>query len=543
MQYWGIRLDQNQDVRRGFQYPTNPDSFRTTSNDTRLFDPVIGNNTFNGRNRNQYLLDEDYDGDGRDDTPPDVHYEAGLGCIDCHGSHDLHGGVVGDSGSSPIVSRQEQAVAIACESCHGSIDSYAATATGLTYDGTVAELATDREGNALRHVYKDGDHFYLRSRLTGQLHYVPQTRDVIIDDGKTNPLTGENLYNQRASYAMGRADGDSNTGMGPQQTGGVSAGFSHSDNVSCVACHASWTNNCIGCHLVGEYNNGNNFSNITGQRIVFNEEEAQFVYQSPVPFQLGVNAHNQVAPIAPNTEMFFQWIDRNGVASEIFTFSDRNGSGANNSATAFPSMSHNAMMPHSIRGKVTDDDEGPRYCVACHLTTEGLTNFGTQYDTFRTAMAANNFNGLDFNLLAQHIGENPGNQLNSPLWVHMVSGLGSGLFLFDEDGCAVNPLDTNANRYGCNDVAPANNFDTSRVFFNLDKIVESNGRATGSNNHPMLVAPVPNLRDGALNPNLSGPLGSTLIQRLTDPTTGIILDSWLDADAALGGNAATFLSP
>lgn len=28
--------------------------------------------------------------DDADDTPPDVHYEAGMGCIDCHGSADLH---------------------------------------------------------------------------------------------------------------------------------------------------------------------------------------------------------------------------------------------------------------------------------------------------------------------------------------------------------------------------------------------------------------------------------------------------------------------
>ena len=93
MQYWGIRLDQNQDVVRGDQYPANPVTFRTTRNDTRLFDPVVRNNTFNGRNHNQYLLFEDYDGDGRDDTPADVHYEAGMGCVDCHGSVDVHGNV------------------------------------------------------------------------------------------------------------------------------------------------------------------------------------------------------------------------------------------------------------------------------------------------------------------------------------------------------------------------------------------------------------------------------------------------------------------
>jgi uncharacterized protein YidB (DUF937 family) len=37
---------------------------------------------------------------------------------------------------------------------------------------------------------------------------------------------------------------------------------------------------------------------------------------------------------------------------------------------------------------------------------------------------------------------------------------------------------------------------------------------------------------------MSGPLGQTLIDRLTNDTTGIILDSWLDADANQGGDAA-----
>ena len=40
-----------------------------------------GNQTFNNRTADQYLLFEDYDGDGRDDTPPDLHYEAGLGVL------------------------------------------------------------------------------------------------------------------------------------------------------------------------------------------------------------------------------------------------------------------------------------------------------------------------------------------------------------------------------------------------------------------------------------------------------------------------------
>ncbi len=538
MQYWGIRLDQNQDLRNGVQYPANPQSFVNTRDDTRLFDPAVGNRTFNGRNHHQYIAFEDYDGDGRDDTPPDVHAEAGMGCIDCHGTHDLHGGVPGDPAGDRILSRMEQAVAIACESCHGSVDSHASTVAGTTYAGAAAQVAVDTAGNPLPHVVRESDgHFYLTSRVTGRRHFVPQTRDTVVDSGVRDPFDNQPVYSPRASYAMGRADGDPNTGIGPLQNGVAASGFSHADTMSCASCHSAWTNTCMGCHLEGDYDTGNNFSNITGQRIVFREREADFVYQSPVFFQLGVGPRNRIEQVCANTKTFFTYEDLNGNRSRTMAFSDRNGGGAN-PATGHPSLSHNAMMAHSIRGRVTATDEGPRYCVACHLTDNALATHGAAYDAFRTAMANGDFSSLDFNQLRQHFGQNPSNQLDSPLWVHMVAGLGSGLFLFDQNGCPTNPLDNNVNRAGCNGVAPASIWDPARVFYNLDRIVDGSGASTGSSNH-VLLAPGGGaaLRTGAQNPAMAGPLGATLIQRLTDPITGIVLNSWIDADGQLRGQA------
>lgn len=543
MQFWGIRLDQNQDVRRNNQYPAQPASYTDTRNDTRLFDPVVGNNEFNGRNGRQYLLEEDYDGDGLDDTPADVHYDAGMGCIDCHGSYDLHGGDVSAPNSNGVKSRMEQAVAIRCESCHGSPSSYATTVAGTDENGNPAQFAVDSEGNVLDHVKVDNDgNYILTSRLTGLEHFIMQTRDTIVDTGATNPLDNDNpVYSPKASYAMGRVDGNSNTGIGPNQTGGVSANFAHTDNMDCVSCHASWTNTCMGCHLEGEYNTGNNFSNITGDRIVYREEEAQFVYQSPIPFQLGIGPRGKITQVSSNTKMFYKYHDRNNDESEVFAFSDRNGNGAD-PAAAYKALGHNAMMAHSIRGRVDSDNEGPRYCTACHLTDDAMIAWGTEYTSFKTAMENGDWGNLDFNLLKNHIGQNTNNQQDSPLWVHMVAGLGSGLFLFDENGCAVNPLDDNDDRYGCDDNAPADNFDPARVAFVLDRLVESDGRANSSSNHPMLNGPSP-LRVGAFNPNLAGPLGSETIMKLTDPNLGIVLDSWLDSDGDPQGQASGFLNP
>lgn len=543
MQYWGIRLDQNADVRNGRQYPANPITSQTTHGDARLFDPVSQNNTFNGRNGNQYLLREDYDGDGRDDTPEDVHYQAGLGCIDCHGGWDMHGGdPLNPSGF--IASRMEQQTAITCESCHGTIDAYATVSPGSTYDGTAADVASDRKGNALRHVWRGTDGlYYLKSRLTGNLHVVPQTKDAVVDSGRVHPFTSEPFYSAKASYAMGRIDATNANGIGPKQTAGGHDGFSHTDNMDCASCHAAWTNTCMGCHLSGEYDNGNNFSNQTGERIVYKQRTADFTYQSPLFFQLGVDPSGKITQFSSNTKVFYQWEDRNGQLSRRFTFSDRRGLGTSPSApSGFPSLAHNAIMAHSIRGKVDATREGPRYCVACHLTDTGVAQYGAQYDAFRTAMAAGDWGALDFNLLRQHFGRNTGNVLNSPLYVHGVAGLGTGVFLFDENGAPVNPLDTNPNRVGADGIAPASVFDPQNVFFDLDRIVEPDGRSNGSSNHAWLDGvDGSSLRDGATDPTMAGPLGARLIQLLCDPQNGLVLDSWFDSDSVPRGDAAGFL--
>ncbi|HEY5602861.1 MAG TPA: Ig-like domain-containing protein [Gammaproteobacteria bacterium] len=556
LQYWGIRLDQNADLVNNFQYPANPNRFVNTAQDTRLFDPAVNNNTFNGRNANQYIAFEDYDGDARDDTPADIHHEAGLGCIDCHGSRDLHGGSVAEPDSGGIMSRQDQVTAISCSNCHGSIAAYASTQSCLTYDDIEAECAMDSKGNSLRHVTRDpSGNFFLKSRVDGSRHYIPQTRDTIINNNKINPISNQLVYSAKASYAMGRADGDIATGTGPIQNNPqlYTNGFSHTDSMDCVSCHAAWTNNCIGCHLGGEFdNNPNNFrfSNITGQRIAYNQTAADFTYITPIPFTLGVSSENKITQMSPAEKTFYRFFDGNN-ESQVFVFSDRNGDGNNPDTAgrnAAPASSHNVMMPHSIRGKVTANNEGPRYCVACHLNQAQLANFNAnnQYTDFFNNMANNNFAGLDFNLLQQHIGQNTGNQLNSPYFVHMAAGLGTGLFLFDETGCPVNPLDNNANRHYCPNGAPAANFNANTVnnvaVYNLDRIVEATGISNASNNHPMKNPGAGgNYRGGSLNQNMSGPLGGAYLQKLANPNLGLILDSWLDANGAPQGGAANHL--
>jgi hypothetical protein len=553
LQFWGIRLDQNQDVVNNFQYPANPVTFQTTAADTRLYDPGVGNATFNGRVPEQYLLFEDYDGDGRDDTPPDIHYEAGMGCIDCHGSADVHSG----ASTGPVIgirSHQDQVMGTLCENCHGGIDNYPATVSCVDYNGQSAQCAVDRLGRPLRNVTKDAQgYFWLRGRVTGQTLFVPLTKDTVNQaDNRVNPLTGQTIFSPFASYAMGRIDNNNSNGVGPLQANAIpnpTPNFAHEDNLECVACHASWNNNCVGCHLAPAYNADPAnffFSNTTGERITLNFA-ADFVYQSPVMFNIGIGSTDRVTPTQPGMKMFFRYTDLNGDTSNVFAFTDRNGNG-NNPAVGgrgnFGALAHNKIMPHATRGKVDNANEGPRYCNSCHLNNEMDL---VQYADFKNTYLNGDYANLDFALLQQVIGQGTNNATNSAIWVHMVSGQGSGIFAFDANGCPVNALDANANRQFCNGVAPADFFANNTaavndtVVYDLDKMVEPTGVSNSSNAHPLLTGGFSINRIGARAPGLAGPLGIDLLERLTNENTGLVLDSWIDDNGAARGNAANFI--
>jgi hypothetical protein len=565
LQFWGVRLDQNQDLVNNFQYPANPNTFVNTAQNTMLFDPAIQNATFNGRNANQYIDFEDYDADNRDDTPKDIHFERGMGCIDCHGSRDDHNGtkwkdpvsgstIVDDPG---IFSKMDQTVGVECESCHGDVDYYADYIPCENYSGVQVNCAADRFGNPIRNVEVDGaGNYWLTSRLDQVRHYIPQTRDTTVDTGKRHPINNLAIYSPNASYAMGRVNdfGNQIDGVGPMQTNPnlYEYDFSHMDNLACDTCHASWNNNCIGCHMQLQYNaNPANFffSNQTGERIVVQVTNADFSYINPVSYFIEVSGRGKIGSGQPGMKAFWRYVDLNGNQAAGITFSDRNGNGSNPDyagSSQFPALSHNRIYAHSIRGRVDAQNEGTRQCVECHLNQAQIDNFGADYAQFWDEYVINqNYAFIDANYFANvivpFIGQNTHNAQNHPAWVAMVAGLGTGAYQFQADGCPNNPIDANANRQFCNNVAPADRFDPNAVAYDLDRVVQYNGAANASFTKPMLSTQGILLRSGAQDATLSGPMGAELLTKLADPNLGIVLDSWLDSDGAPQGDAANYI--
>jgi hypothetical protein len=156
-----------------------------------------------------YITDEDTTND-IDETPPDIHYQRGLECGDCHVGRDVHG-------DGKIYRSSKEQVSIRCEDCHGTVRE----AASEDPDGVFRTA----DGTALNHVSRaDDGRLLLRGSVSGLDHVVPQIADLLADGGG-------------ASERMHAA-------MAPDENG-----WSHTDSLTCDTCHTAYMQMCIGCHV------------------------------------------------------------------------------------------------------------------------------------------------------------------------------------------------------------------------------------------------------------------------------------------------------
>jgi hypothetical protein len=147
-----------------------------------------------GRPAGYFVADSDTR-DNIDDTPPDIHQQMGMGCVDCHLAPDGHG-------NGTVRSNMGKEVTIECQDCHGTFDAEISAAE----DG----MFRTSGGAALRRLRKEGDQYF----LTGAL------------DGADHPVT--QVINVRPSLAEENAHKTEN----------------HRE-LECYACHTAWMQNAI----------------------------------------------------------------------------------------------------------------------------------------------------------------------------------------------------------------------------------------------------------------------------------------------------------
>lgn len=123
--------------------------------------------------------------------PADVHYLAGMSCIDCHTSV----GLMGDASSSEY---QRDAVDIACTDCHRDV---------TIRDDLAETLVTAKHGSALSRIETRDDGAWLHTRNTGRILKIP---------------TPDPAYH---------------------------AGDLDHERLECASCHSQWAPQCFGCHM------------------------------------------------------------------------------------------------------------------------------------------------------------------------------------------------------------------------------------------------------------------------------------------------------
>ena len=106
-----------------------------------------------GHDAAYYLIDEDNRNDF-DETPPDLHFEAGMDCVDCHTKEDVHG-------NGHLYSDTQCAVTARCEDCHGDVRERA----------VVSELRPN--------LFESDGALWLRTKISNKLLRVPQVIDTI----------------------------------------------------------------------------------------------------------------------------------------------------------------------------------------------------------------------------------------------------------------------------------------------------------------------------------------------------------------------------
>jgi hypothetical protein len=155
-----------------------------------------------------YILDEDTRNDV-DETPPDLHYAAGMECADCHVGTDVHG-------DGRIYTTDKQQVDLRCEDCHGTPRQRVLPGPDGSYYTSsgrrLPQLSTGGDGSVI-----------LTGVMDGEEHEVPQPAQLL--------SSGE------ASAEMQRA-------MAPN-----SDDWTHADSLTCDTCHNSHQQFCIGCHV------------------------------------------------------------------------------------------------------------------------------------------------------------------------------------------------------------------------------------------------------------------------------------------------------
>jgi len=276
---------------------------------------------------------------------PDIHFEKGLHCIDCHIQSEL-------MGDGNIYGIARDALKVSCRDCHGDLRRRPVTATPSGgADGPSAEpvLLTQR-GDRIPNVHLQKKRLVLFSKVTGKRHVVPVLQDM-----------GSRPVDHRIQE--------------------------HMDGMTCHSCHAAWSFQDYGLHVFREdvpryekwrplwAQNDPQIQELLGTNLSLVEEQ----WTAPVTKDwisskqrlgawysgwsmrrwdgnvFGRDADGLVRIFRPQYQYVVTWVDGSGTV-RLDSVIPRTLDGQSGFAM-------NPYAPHTIRRKVVR-------CVGCHLNTK-----------------------------------------------------------------------------------------------------------------------------------------------------------------------------
>ena len=307
----------------------------------------------------------------------DIHQKKGMHCADCHVSTDVHG-------NGNLYNEPRAAIQIDCIDCHGTIEKPAT----LTLTGPSA--GTARFGGKVITVPKDLTKIKARNERGRQIPMFQRIaqatkrknsegKDVdlkpgdivqnsLVEPGKwwrvvqtVDTVTpGKGDYNDASAFAK-TVQRDGKTWA---DTAAPQSKLAHgNDNMTCYACHTSWTTSCFGCHLPMVANRKKPMLHNEGTDSLRNYTQYNYQTLRDDIFMLGKDGTVSGRRIAPTRSTCAVLVgsqnqNREWLYSQQQTISSEGYSG----------HSFSSFVPHTVSTSET------KVCTDCHVSKANDNN-------------------------------------------------------------------------------------------------------------------------------------------------------------------------
>jgi len=210
---------------------------------------------------------------------PDVHFAAGMECIDCHTSRD----VMGDGFAYRNMYLQTE---IACEDCHG----------------------TSREVPRYREITRENDEALRESRN----YKLPATSGMKMIQTAKGRSYSNVFYRDNAVWVVGKRSGKLHRSK--VITGTPEHDLAGHERLECYSCHSRAVPQCYGCHTTyDKRQNGRDFIKGAETPGSFSETED---YRMLYPFPLALNQRGRISPVTPGCQTFVSVTEPDGSRSK-----------------------------------------------------------------------------------------------------------------------------------------------------------------------------------------------------------------------------------